>query len=596
MNKLLFVFLSIFSLTAIAQEKDVFGIEHLMPSKLPKVEWNSQHWSTGGQRSLGQDQPDPLDPTGWSRPRGDLDLFTINGSGVLRMGGNQPRIYIQSTNQNPVFFRDTEFTGYFKRVGTDGPFNGGMVIGVRSGVNGHGRDNCDATTYYFGVRYPGSWVFYKELTHPLGANGSSGRVFPNNEPMPTDKWIGVKFLTYNIPGTDKVKLEGYVDLESGGDPSKEVTWTKVAEIIDEGNWTVPVGDCGYPGNRVITRGGGTVLIRNSGTQEAQYKNVSVREIDPEGTVNPPPTEGEVTLYTDCPFSGTTQGFAAGRYNLSDLEAAGIQNDQVSSVKVNTGYKATLYWDQNFEGRTLEITADNSCLVDEGWDNALSSMVVSKVGDGNNPENTKQIEAENYTSSNDVQKEACSEGGENVGYINEGSWMAYADINFPATGQYKIEYRVASPNSGRRFSSDLNSGSIRLGIVDVPNTGGWQNWQTVSQTVTVDAGTYQFGIWAMTEGWNINWIKITPQGSQARTARRRNTTDFTVYPNPTSDVLQFSDQVDWVELTDINGRTSTYDNVSTSIDVATLPNGVYLVKGYRNNGKDVIFQRKVTIQR
>lgn len=117
-----------------------------------------------------------------------------------------------------------------------------------------------------------------------------------------------------------------------------------------------------------------------------------------------------------------------------------------------------------------------------------------------------IEAENYSSMNGIQTENCSEGGLNVGWIDAGDWMAYNNINFPISGTYRIEYRVASI-SGATLSSDLNAGSIQLGQVTIPATGGWQNWTTVSQTVTINAGTYSFGIFAVTGGWNINWIKI-----------------------------------------------------------------------------------------
>ena len=138
--------------------------------------------------------------------------------------------------------------------------------------------------------------------------------------------------------------------------------------------------------------------------------------------------------------------------------------------------------------------------------------------GNNPVRTTQIEAESYFAFNDVRKEPSSEGGENVGYINNGSWMAYQNINFPTTGRYLIEYRVASAFGGGRLSSDLNAGDIRLGELNIPNTGGWQNWRTISQTVNVNAGNYQFGIFSAIGGWNINWIRITPQGWRAKCSK------------------------------------------------------------------------------
>ena len=68
--------------------------------------------------------------------------------------------------------------------------------------------------------------------------------------------------------------------------------------------------------------------------------------------------------------------------------------------------------------------------------------------------------------------------------------------------------MASPNSGKTISIDLNAGNTLLGEVTVPNTGGWQTWETVSHDVYINAGTYDFGIYAPKGGFNINWFKIT----------------------------------------------------------------------------------------
>ena len=130
------------------------------------------------------------------------------------------------------------------------------------------------------------------------------------------------------------------------------------------------------------------------------------------------------------------------------------------------------------------------------------------GDPGNPGGPAvTVEAENFSAQNGVQVEACSEGGYNVGWIETADWMAYNNVNFPTSGNYRVEYRVASP-SGGALSLDLNAGAIPLGQVSVPATGGWQNWTTVSHTVNVNAGTYNLGVYAQQGGWNINWIRIT----------------------------------------------------------------------------------------
>jgi beta-glucanase (GH16 family) len=132
------------------------------------------------------------------------------------------------------------------------------------------------------------------------------------------------------------------------------------------------------------------------------------------------------------------------------------------------------------------------------------------GGTNNPSFTKTVEAETYGSSAGVQLETTTDtnGGQNVGYIDTGDWMAYNNIAIPTTGTYKIEYRVASQSGGGRLSLDVNAGATVLGYLDIPSTGGWQTWTTVSHTVSINAGTYNFGIYAQTGGFNLNWFRIT----------------------------------------------------------------------------------------
>jgi hypothetical protein len=126
-----------------------------------------------------------------------------------------------------------------------------------------------------------------------------------------------------------------------------------------------------------------------------------------------------------------------------------------------------------------------------------------------PAFTQLVQAEAFTAMSGVQTEATTDtnGGQNVSYIDVGDWMAYANITIPTTGSYRIDYRVASP-SGATFSADLNAGATQLGSVTIGATGGWQNWATVSQTVTLTAGTHAFGIFAQQAGWNLNWFRIT----------------------------------------------------------------------------------------
>ncbi|HEX2881868.1 MAG TPA: hypothetical protein VHO25_20220, partial [Polyangiaceae bacterium] len=124
---------------------DVFGIEMLRATKSPGFEWNSLHWSNGNSHTF--DGRDPDDPTGWSIKRGNGNIMEVDGQGVMAMGGNQPRFYVQPpTGETEPFFRDVEFTGYYRRTADDGAFNAGFVVGMRAHLDGHGDvDHCLAS-------------------------------------------------------------------------------------------------------------------------------------------------------------------------------------------------------------------------------------------------------------------------------------------------------------------------------------------------------------------------------------------------------------------------------------------------------------------
>ena len=121
-----------------------------------------------------------------------------------------------------------------------------------------------------------------------------------------------------------------------------------------------------------------------------------------------------------------------------------------------------------------------------------------------------IEAESYLWMQGVQTQHSSNvgGGMNVAHIDTGDWMSYPEVTIPSTGAYTVEYRISSGSGGGTLQLEKAGGTPVYGTVSIQNTGGWQNWQTVSHTVNLDAGPIAFGIKAIVGGWNINWFRIT----------------------------------------------------------------------------------------
>lgn len=135
---------------------------------------------------------------------------------------------------------------------------------------------------------------------------------------------------------------------------------------------------------------------------------------------------------------------------------------------------------------------------------------SHTGSADSDMFSQQIEAENYSNMSGVATETTTDmdAGSDVSSFDTGDWVVYNNVTIPTSGEYQIEYRVASTNSAARLSLDYNAGANVVGYVDLGSTGGSQTWQTVTQQVTLDAGSYNFGIYAQTGGFSLNWMRIT----------------------------------------------------------------------------------------
>lgn len=196
-------------------------------------------------------------------------------------------------------------------------------------------------------------------------------------------------------------------------------------------------------------------------------------------------------------------------------------------------------------------------------------------------NIIHIEAENYFNAEGIETEECSEGGENVGWIDANDWMAY-NIDIPYSGSYKIEYRVASPSSNGRIKLEVYGGGKEYGQINVPNTGGWQNWTTISHVVNLDAGNHDLAVVAAQGGWNINWIKISKILKSTYIIEKSNNID--IYYDSTTKVLKLDENNNQITaIYNINGN-KILESRNNQIDINHLSKGVYIIniKGEKIN--------------
>ncbi|MGH7213815.1 MAG: carbohydrate-binding protein [Tepidisphaeraceae bacterium] len=116
---------------------------------------------------------------------------------------------------------------------------------------------------------------------------------------------------------------------------------------------------------------------------------------------------------------------------------------------------------------------------------------------------------------DVEATADVGGGWGVGCVAPGEWLEYT-LDVPQAGLYDVQFRVASFGAGGTFRAEFN-GADKTGNVAVPNTGGWQNWTTITRTVNLAAGPQVMRLAFVGAGpsyWigNFNWVRIVRTSS------------------------------------------------------------------------------------
>ncbi|MDP4552182.1 carbohydrate binding domain-containing protein [Alkalihalobacillus macyae] len=135
----------------------------------------------------------------------------------------------------------------------------------------------------------------------------------------------------------------------------------------------------------------------------------------------------------------------------------------------------------------------------------------------------KVEAEDFQSMSGVQ---VGEDGKSVGWIDDGDWMQYA-VDVKEAGTYTVRYQVASGRDGGNITLLRKSGNVfdgTLGMGEIPDdqadevtslaveqTGGWGNWETVTDTIYLDKGIQTLQVNAANV--NLDWIAFAPEQTE-----------------------------------------------------------------------------------
>jgi beta-glucanase (GH16 family) len=132
--------------------------------------------------------------------------------------------------------------------------------------------------------------------------------------------------------------------------------------------------------------------------------------------------------------------------------------------------------------------------------------------------TSTIQAESFNAQSGVQTEACTDtgGGQNLGWLANGDWTQYNNVNFGSTPLRQFKARVASGAAGG--VSGLievrldNVNNPPIGNFAIANTGGWQSWTTIPANISGVTGTHtvflRFTSGQPADFANVNWFTFS----------------------------------------------------------------------------------------
>jgi uncharacterized delta-60 repeat protein len=379
----------------------------------------------------------------------------------LAVGPDGSIYFAWNSNQDYEYYR-----AYLNRLWPNGTYAGGtdfiagaiktltdMRIQADGKVLVAGYDVCPQSGYF---------------TCPVERNNNFyiARVHPNATMDPTFADKGIWYVEYN-----QITAGGqnFYTNEKGGSLQSQGNKLLIGGYVDQTNFTF---DQNF--NKVVS---------------SREQRATVYRLHNSSPLLP---ENPVAYFQDTDGDGYgNSGSTINAYSTPNGYSARWGDCNDANASVNPGAAEVLNGlDDNCNGQ-----------IDEGLSTSTYVTIPAK------------IEAENYTAMNGVQKEATQDagGGENVGYIDLNDWMDY-NISSPQAGTYTLNLRVASTMSGGRFEVRSSAGAV-LASIDVPNTGGWQNWTTLSVPVTLPQGAQTVRLVSTsTSNWNINWLEFALPGN------------------------------------------------------------------------------------
>lgn len=186
---------------------------------------------------------------------------------------------------------------------------------------------------------------------------------------------------------------------------------------------------------------------------------------------------------------------------------------------------------------------------------------------------------NYRTTEDVDIESCTDAGTgyNIGYATAGEWLEYT-VNVQTAGNYDMELRVACSGDGRTVSLAMD-GTTFANNIAIPNTAGWQAWQTVSvKNIPLTAGQKVMRVTiGATDYVNLNFVKFSPSTVTALEIDEINKPIISPNPFESNFKLEYGNEFSY-KILDMSGKVVLQgDSFGETLLGDSLHSGIYILQ-------------------
>jgi len=182
-----------------------------------------------------------------------------------------------------------------------------------------------------------------------------------------------------------------------------------------------------------------------------------------------PSTDVVTAYADPAFGGFSGGLKVGNYTLADLGYKGILDNDIASLKIGLGYKVILYENDNFQGKSIELTSSNSDLGE--WADKVSSLRVLTNGSIN-------LDGTYYLRNRETNLNMEVQGGSSA--TADGVVIQQSAISTSTSQQFKLSHLGNGCYSITAVSDGLSLDVLNYSTDDDATIQQWTNYKSDNQ--------------------------------------------------------------------------------------------------------------------